>query len=64
MLPERALFLECQACNSNQQQFPLKQENPAVLTKEEPNTVKESVEFFKRIGGGLEDRAKQRGKYL
>lgn len=34
VLPERAMFLECQAHKNNQQQFPLKQENPAPLTKE------------------------------
>lgn len=48
VLPERALFLECQACNSNQQQFPLKQENPAVLTKEEcPIQLKNQWSFLK-----------------
>lgn len=65
MLPERALFLECGAQKSNQQeQFPQKQENPALLTKECLIQLKNQlVEILKRRGREV-TAAKQRGKYL
>lgn len=57
-LPERALFLECQAHKNNWQQFPLpKEENHALLAKEECliQLQKQLVEILKRRrrdGGG------------